>query len=404
MKEICIFNNSSKASAYGIGTYLREYTVCLVNLGFRVNLIHLENTIGDVSIREVDGIRTIVIPFLDFQKIHSYNRIVCHLLRFHIEDSPDLFFHFNYTYHSSLLDGVKKYYPLSKSVFTVHYLNWSYELNGNISLFRKIIEQRTDKDISGKYRNVLEKYNEEKDMFEKSDAIVCLSEDTRDLLAKEYSISSQKLHLVRNGLDDKSVDISPAEKEILRKEFHVRENEKILLFVGRVDKIKGVFPLISCFDRVIEEFPDCRLVIVGDGDMSMAIRHCKEVWTKITFTGILDREEVYKWYRIADIALFPSFYEECSYTGIEMMKYGLPVIASDGYSVGNMFCDSAEITPIGDMNNEDEFKNNLGENILKVLKCPHLQAELSELSKKRYTSAYTLNKMEEGYRELFSIH
>ena len=401
MKEICVFNNSSNAAIYGIGTYIKEYLVCLNKLGVRINLITLVDTIGDITVKDDEEIRLILIPFFVFLKAHSFNRNVCHLLRLYIEDSRDLIFHFNYIYHSSLIAGIKKYFPLSKTVFTIHYLQWSSELNGNISLYKHIIAQRKEQAFLDEYKDLLKNYDDEKLMFEQLDAIVCLSEDTLALLANEYAIDKNKLHLIRNGLQYNFPVLSAAEKEKLRQKYCIPAKEKILLFVGRIHVIKGIFSLLSCFEKVVREYPDCRLVMTGDGEIETALRKCGKVWSKITCTGILNKKEVYEWYQIADLAIFPSFYEECSYAGIEMMAHGLPVIASDGYGVKNMFHQNAIITPIGTMDQLDQYEEKLKENILKALKSEKLQIKLSNRSKEVFYSIYEINKMISGYKNLF---
>ena len=67
---------------------------------------------------------------------------------------------------------------------------------------------------------------------------------------------------------------------------------------------------------------------VGDGFYSYYLNSCNPTWNKITFTGKLNKEDLYKLYQIADIGVLPSFHEQCSYVAIEMMMYGIPLVAS----------------------------------------------------------------------------
>ena len=96
----------------------------------------------DFYIKEENGVRKIHIPYIQGAMIDKYNKSVCRLLRLYIEDSANLIFHFQYTQSDSLMESIKRYFPLSKSVFTIHYLAWSQILNGNISLFEKIIPKQ----------------------------------------------------------------------------------------------------------------------------------------------------------------------------------------------------------------------------------------------------------------------
>ena len=51
------------------------------------------------------------------------------------------------------------------------------------------------------------------------------------------------------------------------------------------------------------------------------------------YIGYLQKNELEKWYQLVDIGVLPSYSEQCSYTGIEMMMYSLPIVASDGFGV-----------------------------------------------------------------------
>jgi len=159
MKEVCIVNYGSNAAIYGIGTYIQEYMYCLQKMDCKINLIELgtdtKNT--DFYIKEENGVRKIHIPYVQDTVIDKYNKSVCRLLRLYIEDSANLIFHFQYTQSDSLMESIKRYFPLSKSVFTIHYLSWSEPLQGNITSFEKIIRDQKNEKTKKKYTNLVQK-------------------------------------------------------------------------------------------------------------------------------------------------------------------------------------------------------------------------------------------------------
>jgi glycosyltransferase len=403
MKEVCIINYGSNAAVYGIGTYIKEYTHCLENIGCKVNLIELGTSKNqdDFYITKDGNIRKIHIPYLQKSDFDKYNKGVCRLLRMYIQDSVHLIFHFHYSSSDSLLDSIKEYFPLSKSVFTIHYLSWSERLQGNYLLYEKIIRKQTNKNIEKKYRYIIDGYKKEKTLLGKVDHIVCLSDDTYNLIYNLYGIKSN-VWLIPNGLRKKSRNLSEKQKRNFRTKYYINPEEKILLFVGRINPIKGIYPLLSCFNEVVKEYPNCRLVVIGDGNINEAIKNSGEAGTKILFTGRLDQKTLYRWYQMADIALFPSFYEECSYVGIEMMMHGLPVVASDGYSVKNMFFDNknAKTAEIEDFLKHKKFEKNLKTTILEALNSG--LSALQKGSKKLYDEKYSIKRMQEKYIELLN--
>ena len=405
MKEICIIIYNSNSTLYGIGNYLKEYLYCLNNLGCKISLIELGT--GDrkdeIYVKEEGNIRMIHFPFSQHHNFDAHSKGVCRLLRLYLEDSENLVFHFQYPENGSLFEEIKKYFPLSKSIITIHYLTWSLQLKGNVALYEKIIRDRENGGIKEEYRRISSIFEKEKRFLEKVDRVVCLSDDTLNLIQNHYEIK-HNVCLIPNGLRKNYRNLSEKQKKKLREKYYILPEEKVLLFVGRIDRIKGIDYIMNCFDEIARKYSNCRLVIIGSGGIDDIIKYCKTSWSKITFTGRIDRKILYQWYQIADIALFPSFYEECSYVGIEMMMHGLPIIASDGYSVKNMFHDglNAKVAKIENRDKKTNFEKNLKESILELLNSDLAASKIKKGAIKIYQSKYSIECMQNGYSYLLN--
>ena len=405
MKEICIINYKTNAAMYGIGTYIEEYVYCLNKLDCKINRVELGTgeTKSDFYVKEDGNIRTIYFPYNQKWNIDNYNKGVCRLIRLYLEDSDNLIFHFQYPESDSLLDGIKKYFPLSKSIFTIHYFNWSEVLKGNVALFEKIIRNRENEDTRKEYGYTIDSFEKEKTFFKKMDRIVCLSDDTMKMTQNLYEIK-QNVRLVPNGLRKNFRKLSENQKLKLRKKYYIDPVERVLLYVGRIEYTKGIEQVIECFNDVVKEYSNCRLVVIGNGNIIGAIGKCKKAYSKITYTGRLDEKSLCQWYQISDIGLFPSFHEQCSFVGIEMMMHGLPIIASDGYGVKNMFQEgvNTKVAKIENWEKKSKFRENLKKSILYVLNSDLLKSELQKASKKEYKSKYSIERMQKGYLELLN--
>lgn len=404
MKEVCIVNYASNAANYGIGTYIKEYVRCLLRMGCKVTQVELgaDRQNAEVDITVKGNVRTIHIPYICNSHIMTYNQSVCRILRLYMEDSSELIFHFHYMQSSSLLSNIEKYFPLAKSALTVHYLQWSSKFNGNLATFENIIKKSHYENIKKKYQGVITAYQDEKEFMSRVDAVVCLSNDTYRQLHGLYELDESKLFLIPNGLTPKKHRYSIEEQNEIRKKYLIEADEKIILFVGRIHPIKGIEPLLSCFSRVVDSYPKCRLILIGDGEINDSIKKIQHVFTRITFIGRLDRKSLYEWYQIAEIAVFPSFYEECSYVGIEMLMHGIPIVASDGYNVKNMFTENnAVIAPINDWDNLSLYESHIANGILALL----VSGELSRIKRQQalnaYNQTYQLGDMQKKYASMF---
>lgn len=403
-KEIYIVNERSNAAAYGIGSFLREYIDCLKKMNFKINLIELNSEQTDFYITEIEGIKKFIFPYTSSGNFEKYYKSISRIFRFHIKDSKNLIFHLNYGHCEALVDQIRSSFPLSKIILTIHYQNWTWPLDGDSQLFEKIVEEKDTKKTQKKYASIIDVHKRDKSILEKVDYITCLSKDTYDLIRKVHEIEEDKLHLIQNGLRDSVKQLTNSEKLKLRKKLYLDKSEKIILYVGRLDKMKGIFSLMSCFGNILKVYPNSRLVIIGAaGNLEYSINACKNIGTKITFTGKLSQEELAQWYQIADIGLFPSYSEECSYVGIEMMMHGLPIIASDGRGVACMFQheSNAIVAPIGNRKSKNEFSKNLEKAILDLLSSDSMRKQLSDNAKSVYNSAYNIDSMAAKYEKLF---
>ena len=63
---------------------------------------------------------------------------------------------------------------------------------------------------------------------------------------------------------------------------------------------------------------------------------CNGIWGKVIFTGKLRKDQLYRFYQIADIGVLPSCQEQCSYVGIEMLMHGIPLVGTDAMGISEM--------------------------------------------------------------------
>lgn len=107
-----------------------------------------------------------------------------------------------------------------------------------------------------------------------------------------------------------------------------------IFFAGRLSKTKGVHYLLQAFAKVLKQFSDAHLDIVGAGiDEHFFERHAQElnVARAVTFHGWCNRARVAELIDASTVVAFPSIYPEAfGVVGIEAMMRGKPVVAFDG--------------------------------------------------------------------------
>ena len=149
---------------------------------------------------------------------------------------------------------------------------------------------------------------------------------------KKMGVDEDKIEIMPNGIDLSEYENLP-EKGEFRKKYSISDDEKIILYLGRLHKIKGVDLLVKAFADLIKELDDVRLVIAGpdDGFLSTLKGQIEDlkIGAKILFTGPLYERDKLEAYVDADIYVLPSVYETFPVTVLEACACGTPVIVTD---------------------------------------------------------------------------
>ncbi len=393
MKHIFIFYQKSLDAAYGVGTYIRQLIECFKNKkNTHLHIIELQSEEKEIKIIESVNYNFLCFPNVQYNhKPSLYYRSIWHILKMYIQklEFTDLIFHFNYFQEYLLLKHIKNKYPSSKVIFTIHYLNWCFSLKGNTSHFKRIVHSEKSYIHNNNEMMIFEYYEEEKRIFHMVDHLICLSKYIKKLLIDVYLVPDERISLIYNGLKDEFVPISNKEKCTIRGNLFFGEQTKLILFVGRLDEIKGVDILIKAFKKVALKDQKAHLVIIGGGDNTPYLAESKGFWHRITFTGRLDKDELYKFYQIADVGVMPSTHEQCSYVAIEMMMFNLPMVISTTTGLKEMIPDpDSQIEAVEEIDSVTISPDILAEKIL--LKLENKQ---NISLRNRYLSEYTLHKM-----------
>jgi glycosyltransferase involved in cell wall biosynthesis len=157
---------------------------------------------------------------------------------------------------------------------------------------------------------------------------------TTDIEAEQFrrfGIEAGKIVPSSNGIDTGEFDHLP-ERGTFRNSYNIKE-KKIILFLGRIHKIKGLDILAAAFAELLRDGEDARLIIAGQDygyrDELKKTLSMLRVENMVTFTGYLSGRAKIEAYVDADVYVLPSVYESFSTTVLEALACGTPVIVTD---------------------------------------------------------------------------
>lgn len=404
-KKVYVFDEYVSSQKNGIGSFLGEFLYCMKQLDVDICVLTFNANVEEFSILKEEGVEKMLFPPFLFGDFTNYAEVVNKFFRLYIADSSRNVFFVNHSPCEKLLRMLRSSHPQSKLVFTIHDLGWTSAFTGDADKFKQLIHKKEPLEENNENKPIADFYDEERNMYELADRVVCLSEDTRNLLIDTYLVPSDKIAWIPNGLRLQTKPSEGVSRDESRRKLFINKGDKVLFFCGRPTYQKGMYALLAAFGRVLEKEPDARLVIAGfdnGNNMEKLISIASTFAPRVTFTGLINKSQLYDWYSAADVGIIPSYYEQCPYTGIEMMMHGLPVVASDAYGLRNMFHDglNAKLAQIGDRENDEEFAGNIATAILEILASRRLQQELSAGAVSAFQSTYHARHMKENYKRL----
>ncbi|HIH97127.1 MAG TPA: glycosyltransferase family 4 protein [Thermoplasmata archaeon] len=233
--------------------------------------------------------------------------------------------------------------------------------------------------------------------FKNADAIVAVSETIR----KEYEKrSGRKIRVIPPLIPFKESKLS---KEELRKKYGFGNDDKVILSLGSIKKIKGSDTLLYAFlelGKIYIEKNNLRLLYVGDGPMKpMLAEKVKErnLDGYVKFLGTIPHEEAPHIYKLADIYVISSLLEGTPIALLEAMFNGLPIVSTDVVGINNLISHGKNGLLFEKKNIKD-----LTEKIKEVVENNDLSNQLGKAAKKDYLKNYKFEYVVSQYLKLFT--
>lgn len=391
--NLYIFNETRRGAVFGIGTYVRELVSALKNSDIHLCVVNLLSDRPQITMEESGNVRYWYFPepIPDIrvaepsEQRRMYFHNIVYLLQLYIQDRTDLLFHLNFPQCEGLVDELKNAFDC-KVVSVVHFSQWGFSVFDNLPRLRSILNEENPDSSDGKIKKIFE---EDRSYYSKVDHCICLSEYMREILCREYELDAAHISVVPNGLSDVpdvAVDI-----ESLRKKWNIHAGEKIILFAGRLDDVKGIVYLVQAFRTVLEACPEVRLIIAGSGNYDTCLREAKAICTKVTFTGLLEKEELYELYRMAEVGVVPSLFEPFGYVAVEMMIHAIPLVVTATSGLNEVVDSGCGLKiPLMRLSDRVEIDTSLlAQKIVYLLQHPEEAKTLGQNGRKRYLANYS---------------
>jgi glycogen(starch) synthase len=169
-----------------------------------------------------------------------------------------------------------------------------------------------------------------------------------------FQLPDDKIKIIPNGIDLEDFQPIDQKSDMGFRRNYAADDEKIILFIGRLVREKGVQVLLEAVSHLISKNIKCKLIIAGRGPFEDNLKQTATslgIYPNVYFTGYIDDQTRNRLYSISDTAVFPSFYEPFGIVALEGMAAGTPVITTDAGGLNEIIesgVDGIKV-PVGDV-------------------------------------------------------
>lgn len=316
-KDLIIFVvNQSPGLSYGLGTYTRAVFGAVNDLPeVDFVVLNLCCNVDSVQFQVDEGCPFYLLPKVNDREA-CYFKSVVYFIASRLLSDRHIVVHLNYASQLPFAKFAKDILR-AKILYTQHYMDWGINLGANKELLIKELENKNSA--------ITRKFNDEKQMMSACDRLIVAAVHSYHALKEIYGVDCSKIRIIPHAV---SFTRPSSNIATLRAKYNLALNDRIILYVGRLDDNKNIRSLLKAFASI--NIPNVYLWIVGEGHFNLYLNEVAiSDWKRIAFWGYKAPSVIYEMYTIAELGIVPSKYEEFGYVALEMMMSGLPVILNN---------------------------------------------------------------------------
>jgi len=178
----------------------------------------------------------------------------------------------------------------------------------------------------------------EYEILKHSDALVAESPASKQHMVQEYGVDPARVQIIPCGVD--TLLFRPQQRQPARRALALPEAVPLVLFVGRLQPLKGLDTLLRAVHPVRQQYPTLQVLIVGGGldagdpheaaelERLRMLAARLDLTPHLAFIKAQPQETLVQYYAAADVFVLPSHYESFGMVALEAMACGTPVVAS----------------------------------------------------------------------------
>lgn len=174
--------------------------------------------------------------------------------------------------------------------------------------------------------------------------LIVPTKKTYDLFKEKYHVD-RNIHIIPTGIEVERFykeKIKTKDVQDLKNRYHIKENDFVILFVGRLGKEKNVDLLLDAHISLSRKKKNCKLVIIGDGPDAEGFKKKVKYFhmeDSVIFVGKVPWDKIPLYYQLGTVFATASLTETQGLTVVEAMAASIPVLAIDDEAFNSVVID-----------------------------------------------------------------
>jgi alpha-maltose-1-phosphate synthase len=255
----------------------------------------------------------------------------------------------------------------------------------------------------------------EKTAMEMADAIIAVSEGTRNDVLKHFNVDPRKIKIIYNGIDSEEYRVVESTATLER--YGIDPKKPYLLFVGRITRQKGIIYLARAIKYMD---PDFQIVLVAGAPDTPEI--AAEMKTEVEsarasregifwIDDMVDRKSIIELYSHAAVFCCPSIYEPFGIINLEAMACRTPVVGSDVGGIPEVVVhnETGYLVPVAQMKESpftplfpENFAKDLAHQVNRLMQDPEKRERFGRAGRQRALENFSWRAIARQARDLYA--
>lgn len=254
----------------------------------------------------------------------------------------------------------------------------------------------------------------EKTAIEMADAIIAVSEETKEDVLKYFDVNADKIEVIYNGIDLKEYVL--VDETSVLETYQIDKSKPYVLFVGRITRQKGIIHLVNAIKYIDK---DTQIVLCAGApdtpeiatEMENAVAEASKHRDNIFWIDkMLDKRDVIQLYSHADVFCCPSIYEPFGIINIEAMACETAVVASAVGGIKEVVIpnETGLLIPLKQQTeapfepvDPDKFSRDLAEGINFIINNKDLRDKMAKNGRKRVEAYFDWSAIAKQTKSLY---